>query len=83
MVYKIIVRLLLSLIATHYLPAEHFDIKSEYLTEAYKHPNLVLVKKTPRFDGSFKHDFLTGLLVRNLYGGKSGGFFYLEGCPNW
>lgn len=37
----------------------------------------VFVRKTSRYDGSYKHGWATGRLVKNIYGGKIGALYFL------
>lgn len=36
------------------------------------------VREPPRADGTYKHGRTTGRLIRNIYGGKSGAYYFLE-----
>ena len=53
---KVTIRLLLAIKAAGRLKADHFDIKSAYIHEPFKHKKPVFVKQHPRFDGSFKYN---------------------------
>ena len=53
-----------------------------YISSAFPHENYgfhqpVYIRQRPRFDGSFKHPFKGGGLVKNIYGTPSGGYYYL------
>lgn len=80
---KTTVRLLLAIKAAANLPSEHFDIKTAFIHENYKHKNLVYVRQHARFDGSYSHPGKGGQLIKNLYGTPSGGFYYLTATQNF
>ena len=75
---KVKIRLLLSIKAAGRLKADHFDIKSAYIHEPFKHKKPDFVKQHPGFDGSFKCNGKGGQLIKNLDGTSSGGYYYLE-----
>lgn len=68
------IMLLLAIKAAERLFADHFDIKSAYLHEKYKHDKPVYVRQYLRFNGIMKHPGTGGQLIGNLYGSTSGGF---------
>lgn len=77
------VRLLLALNAAGNLKCEHLYITSAYIHEKYQHSKPVYVKQHPRFNGKLKHMGSGGLLVKNLYGTPSGGYYYVKGAQQY
>lgn len=74
-------RLLLALTAACRLHSDHFDIKSAFVHENYGYTKPVLIKQLPKFDGTLRHPGKpAGVLMRNIYGTPSGGYYYLKGA---
>lgn len=57
---------------------EHMDMKYAYIHTLFKYSKSVYVREFSRADGSYKHGKTTGKLIRNIYGGKSGAYYFLE-----
>lgn len=79
---KTTIRLLLSLKAALNFQVDHFDISSAYLHEKCRYILPVYVKQHPRFNSTLKHPGRGGILIKNLYGNPSGGYYYLTGGKN-
>lgn len=54
---------------------EHFDIKSAFLHEIYKHQKPVNIKEMPRADGIYKNGNTIAVLELNLYGNPTGKYY--------
>lgn len=81
---KSIVRLIFAIVAAQCMPIDHFDIKSGFIRERYRHNRPVYAKQHPRFDGSYMHPHTkAGMLIKNLYSSPSGGHYYLKGAEEW
>lgn len=75
---KATVRILISIAAENKWPLEHTDMKSAFIHTLFKYVQIVYVSEPPRADGTYRHGKTFGKLVRNIYGGKSGAFYFLE-----
>lgn len=54
------------------------DLKSAYTQAQFDFDQTVFVKEPPRANGTFKHGNTIGILRKNLYGGKSGAFYFVR-----
>lgn len=79
---KSTMRLLISIAADRKWPIEHMDMKSAYIHTLFRYLQSVYLREPPRSNGKYKHGKTTGRLVRNIYGGKSGAFYFLEEVMN-
>lgn len=81
---KSTIRLIFALAASRSMHMDHFDIKSAFIQERYRHDKPIYVKQHPKFDGAFMQPGMKGgILVKNLYGSPSEGYYYLKGVEKW
>ena len=77
------IRFLFAIEASGGLTSDHFDIQSAYIHEPYKFEEPVHIRQHSRFDGTLKHNCRGGVLMKNLYGSPSGGYYYLGGTRRY
>lgn len=75
---KATARLLFAIAAGHAWKIEHMDITIAYAHEPSSSPKPIFVRELPDWQGNFKHGRRTGLLVRNLWGGRYAGHNYAD-----
>lgn len=59
-------------------PLEHFEIASAYIHTNLKFQKDAYVREPPRSNGTHLYGRSVGKLQNNIYGGKSGAYFFLE-----
>lgn len=79
---KAAVRLLISIVAQKRWKMEHMGMKSSYIhtivTYMFKLFNAVYVKDPPRANVLYQHDKAIVKLIKNIYGGRLGAFYFLK-----
>lgn len=55
------------------------NVKNAIFHETYKYPSPLFIREAPRDDGTYKHGWTIGFLILNLYGNRSGTYYYVEG----
>lgn len=78
MEYKLSIRVVTSIAADKGWPLEHLDMASAYIHTDFKYDKEVYIKEPPRVDGTYLHGRTVGRLKKNIYGGKSGSYFFLK-----
>lgn len=71
-------RLLFAIAAGHGWAIEHLDITNAYVHEPSSSPRPIFVRELPNWQGQYQYGNATGLLMRNLWGGRSAGHNYIH-----